>query len=94
VLARVREIGDLGLAAEGLLGDAAGDRPARLEVGTVFEGLHEIARAEGTGSQGRKLIPLRFSPRLLRNLTQSSRASTSWTLPRRSGLLRLVTTQK
>jgi len=55
VLARVREIGDLGLAAEGLLEDAAGDRPARLEVGTVFEGLHEIARAEGTGSQGRKL---------------------------------------
>ncbi|HET9290024.1 MAG TPA: ATP-dependent DNA ligase, partial [Actinomycetes bacterium] len=48
-------IGDLGLAAEGLLEDAAGDRPARLEVGTVFEGLHEIARAEGTGSQGRKL---------------------------------------
>jgi DNA ligase 1 len=55
VLARVREIGDLGLAAEGLLEDAAGDRPPRLEVGTVFEGLHEIARAEGTGSQGRKL---------------------------------------
>jgi DNA ligase 1 len=55
VLARVREIGDLGLAVEGLLADAAGDRPARLEVGTVFEGLHEIARAEGTGSQGRKL---------------------------------------
>jgi DNA ligase-1 len=55
VLARVREIGDLGLAAEGLLADAAGDRPPRLEVGTVFEGLHEIARAEGTGSQGRKL---------------------------------------
>jgi DNA ligase 1 len=55
VLARVREIGDLGLAVEGLLEDAAGDRPARLAVGTVFEGLHEIARAEGTGSQGRKL---------------------------------------
>jgi len=55
VLARVREIGDLGLAVEGLLEDAAGDRPPRLEVGTVFEGLHEIARAEGTGSQGRKL---------------------------------------
>jgi DNA ligase-1 len=55
VLARLREIGDLGLAAEGLLQDTTGDRPARLEVGTVFDGLHEIARAEGTGSQGRKL---------------------------------------
>ncbi|HEX2373274.1 MAG TPA: ATP-dependent DNA ligase, partial [Actinomycetota bacterium] len=28
------------------------------EVGTVFEGLHEIAQAEGTGSQGRKLAGL------------------------------------
>ena len=39
-------------------------------------------------------ISLRFSPSDLRIFTKYSRASTSWTLPRRSGALRLVTTQK
>jgi DNA ligase 1 len=58
VLARAREVGDLGLAAEGLLAAEAGARPARLEVGVVFDTLHQIAAAEGTGSQGRKLAPL------------------------------------
>jgi DNA ligase-1 len=54
VLAAARETGDLGLAAERLL---AGDgvRPAKLETAEVFEILHQIAAAEGTGSQGRKL---------------------------------------
>jgi len=37
---------------------------------------------------------LRFSPRLLRIFVHSSRASTTWTLPRRSGDLRFVSTQK
>src|SRR5215207_9775554 len=55
VMAGLRDTGDLGLAAEQLLGELDSDRPATLEVGTVFDGLHEIARAEGEGSQGRKL---------------------------------------
>ena len=54
-LARVREVGDLGLAAEALLAAEAGSRTASLEVGTVFDTLHQIAQAEGTGSQARKL---------------------------------------
>jgi DNA ligase-1 len=58
VLALARETGDLGLAAERLLQDAPGARPATLEVGVVFEGLHQVAAAEGTGSQGRKLAGL------------------------------------
>jgi DNA ligase 1 len=58
VLADAREVGDLGLAAERLLGDLAGSRPASLEVGVVFETLHQIAAAEGTGSQSRKLAGL------------------------------------
>jgi DNA ligase-1 len=58
VLADAREVGDLGLAAERLLGDLAGSRPVSLEVGVVFETLHQIAAAEGTGSQGRKLAGL------------------------------------
>jgi DNA ligase-1 len=58
VLAGAREVGDLGLTAERLLGELDPDRAATLEVGTVFEGLHEIARAEGGGSQGRKLAGL------------------------------------
>jgi DNA ligase-1 len=57
VLASAREVGDLGLAAEQLV-EAAGSRPASLEVGTVFEGLHQIAQAQGAGSQGRKLAGL------------------------------------
>jgi DNA ligase-1 len=58
VLAGAREVGDLGLTAERLLADLEPDRAATLEVGAVFEGLHEIARAEGEGSQGRKLAGL------------------------------------
>ena len=58
VLAGAREVGDLGLTAEQLLGELDPDRVATLEVGTVFEGLHEIAEAEGEGSQGRKLAGL------------------------------------
>src|SRR4030095_3885562 len=41
-----------------LLEELDPDRPATLEVGTVFDGLHEIAQAEGEGSQGRKLAGL------------------------------------
>jgi DNA ligase 1 len=58
VLAGVRDTGDLGLAAERLLEELEPGRPATLEVGTVFEGLHEVAQAQGTGSQGRKLAGL------------------------------------
>ena len=58
VLADAREVGDLGLAAERLLGELAGSRPAILEVGVVFETLHQIAAVEGTGSQSRKLAGL------------------------------------
>jgi DNA ligase-1 len=52
VAAAVRETGDLGLAAERLL---PADRPASLSVTGVVDTLHEIAAAEGAGSQGRKL---------------------------------------
>jgi DNA ligase-1 len=57
VLARVREVGDLGLATEALFaGDpATAARPPTLEVGMVFDTLHEIAASAGQGSQGRKL---------------------------------------
>jgi DNA ligase 1 len=58
VLAVARETGDLGLTAERLLGELDPDRAASLEVQVVFEGLHQIAAAEGTGSQGRKLAGL------------------------------------
>jgi DNA ligase-1 len=58
VLAGAREAGDLGVAAEQLLEATAGSRPASLEVGVVFDTLHEIARAEGPGSQARKLAGL------------------------------------
>jgi DNA ligase-1 len=58
VLAGTRDTGDLGLTAERLLGELGPDRPAILEVATVYDGLHEIAQAEGTGSQGRKLAGL------------------------------------
>jgi DNA ligase-1 len=52
---RVREIGDLGLAGEQLLAASAGDRAPTLTVVTVVNTLRQIANAEGTGSQGRKL---------------------------------------
>jgi DNA ligase 1 len=55
VVAAVREAGDLGQAAEQLLAETAADRQPELEVAAVVDTLHEIARAEGSGSQGRKL---------------------------------------
>jgi DNA ligase-1 len=51
----VRESGDLGLAAEQLLSATAAGRADSLQVTTVVDTLHEIAEAEGPGSQGRKL---------------------------------------
>ncbi|MGH3187456.1 MAG: ATP-dependent DNA ligase [Streptosporangiaceae bacterium] len=51
----VREAGDLGEAAEGLLAAVAADRAASLEVAEVVRTLRQIAAAEGAGSQGRKL---------------------------------------
>jgi DNA ligase 1 len=58
VLAGTRETGDLGLTAEQLLGELASSRPASLEVAVVFDALHQIAQAQGEGSQGRKLAGL------------------------------------
>jgi DNA ligase 1 len=55
VVAAVREAGDLGQAAEHLLAVRAGDRAPSLEVAVVVDTLHQIASAEGAGSQGRKL---------------------------------------
>jgi len=56
VAARVREVGDLGLAGEELLatGSPAG-AGGRLTVVTVVNTLRQIAHAEGPGSQGVKL---------------------------------------
>ena len=58
VVAAVREAGDLGQAAEQLLATTAGDRQPSLQVAAVVDTLHEIAHAEGSGSQGRKLALL------------------------------------
>jgi len=55
VAASVREIGDLGQTAEQLLTVTAAGRPPSLEVAAVVAAMHEIAEAEGPGSQGRKL---------------------------------------
>jgi len=55
VAALVRQTGDLGLAAEQLLAATVADRPATLTVPAVVDTLHQIAAAQGTGSQGRKL---------------------------------------
>jgi DNA ligase 1 len=55
VVAAVREAGDLGQAAEHLLAVRAADRAPSLEVAVVVDTLHEIASAEGAGSQARKL---------------------------------------
>jgi DNA ligase-1 len=55
VVAAVREAGDLGQAAEQLLAATAQDRVPSLQVAEVIDTLHQIARAEGPGSQGRKL---------------------------------------
>ena len=54
-LAEARSTGDLGLAAERLLAATATDRTGDLRVSVVFDTLHEVAAAAGTGSQGRKL---------------------------------------
>jgi len=51
VTAAFLEAGDLGEAAEAVLPD----REPSLTVGEVVETLHEIARSEGVGSQGRKI---------------------------------------
>jgi DNA ligase 1 len=55
VRATVRETGDLGQAAEQLMAEVAGGRPPTLEVAVVVDTLHQIAAAEGQGSQARKL---------------------------------------
>ena len=55
VIATLREAGDLGQAAEQLLAETAGDREPTLQVAVVVDTLHQIASAEGPGSQGRKL---------------------------------------
>src|SRR5215212_8699999 len=55
VLAAVRDAGDLGQAAEQLMAGMVAERKPSLEVVGVVDTLHEIARTEGSGSQGRKL---------------------------------------
>ncbi len=57
VAARVRETGDLGQTAEQLLAGLTGrsEADASLQVTEVVHTLRQIAAAEGTGSQGRKL---------------------------------------
>jgi DNA ligase 1 len=55
VASSVRETGDLGQAADQLLTETAAGRPPSLPVTGVVGTLHEIAAAEGPGSQGRKL---------------------------------------
>src|SRR5215218_8956820 len=55
VLEAVREAGDLGQAAEQLLAATAAEQEPSLQVAGVVDTLHEIAGAEGSGSQGRKL---------------------------------------
>ena len=55
VVAAVRDAGDLGQAAEQLLAATAGERAPTLQVAVVVDTLHQIAGAEGPGSQGRKL---------------------------------------
>ncbi len=55
VIVSLQETGDLGQAAEQLLAVIAPERPASLPVTVVVDTFHQIARAEGQGSQGRKL---------------------------------------
>jgi DNA ligase 1 len=55
VRATVRETGDLGQAAEQLMAKVAADRPPTLGVAVVVDTLHQVAAAEGQGSQARKL---------------------------------------
>jgi DNA ligase-1 len=58
VQATLRETGDLGQTAEQLIADVAADRPPTLEVAHVFDTLHRIAAAGGSGSQTTKLTLL------------------------------------
>jgi DNA ligase 1 len=55
VTSRVRETGDLGVAAEEMLSETSAGRLAILPVAGVADTLRQIADAEGPGSQGRKL---------------------------------------
>jgi DNA ligase-1 len=55
VASGVRETGDLGQAADQLLTETGTGQAASLPVTEVVGTLHEIAAAEGPGSQGRKL---------------------------------------
>jgi DNA ligase-1 len=55
VVAALRQVGDLGQAAEQLLAATARDRKPSLQVAAVVDALHQIAGAAGSGSQGRKL---------------------------------------
>ncbi len=55
VAALLLQVGDLGLAAEQLLAATAAGRSAALTVTDVTDALHQIAAAQGAGSQGRKL---------------------------------------
>jgi DNA ligase-1 len=55
VAGSVRETGDLGQAADQLLTETGAGQAASLPVTEVVGTLHEIAAAEGPGSQGRKL---------------------------------------
>jgi DNA ligase-1 len=55
VTSRVRETGDLGVAAEEMLSETSAGRLAILPVAGVADTLRQIADAKGSGSQGRKL---------------------------------------
>ena len=55
VTARVRETGDLGVAAERMLSETAAGHLGTLPVAGVAGTLRQIAETEGPGSQGRKL---------------------------------------
>src|SRR2546428_3597008 len=55
VAGRGRDSGAVGQAAKRLLAVTAAGRPASLEVTAVVDALHQIAEAQGPGSQGRKL---------------------------------------
>jgi DNA ligase-1 len=79
----LRETGDLGQAAEQLLVLTAPERPASLPVLVVFDTLHQIAKAEGKGSQGRKL------DLLVRLLTQATPLEARYLLRLVTGALRL-----
>ena len=59
------------------LGELAASRPASLEVATVFEGLHQVAQAQGAGSQGRKLAGLVDDQRWERFQARKARFSTN-----------------